>query len=234
MVQAASPFTRADVRGRVANFDGLLGANLTLPREVRDAIARRRVVAAYRLPAAPNPGHLVTPAAAEAGLAIAQAAGSSITIDTTGIAAARLAETELEDRVAVLAHAKAAADDRLIGAVRRHQGEVVTALQARHAKVAEAFVPAALRLPAGLPSELALRADQAVRSDWLLVADGVGEFAVLRGLLDQVADAGRHLPSPAVLAARWVRSDAARGSDTRPGAGSPTTGSTPSRAAASS
>ena len=177
--------------GRLVTLDSL---GIPLPAAVGRAIAAFTAAEALRVPAPPRPGVLVRQAmTGEADRLARQAAESARPSfdlgDVSAVAAARAEEQAAADRQALATEVRDAAALVLAEAVAENAGQVIAAIQARHAEVVADLVKRARRLPPGASDVTALEAGGQHRADFLAVRDAVAELDRLRAAI-RLADDG--------------------------------------------
>jgi hypothetical protein len=174
-----------DPRFTTGRLVALAGLGIGLPAEVSRAIAAFTAAEQLQVPAPARPGVLVREAmTAEAGRLARKAAESARPSfdlrDVSAVTAARAAEQEAIDRLALAQELRDAAAVVLGQAVAQHRGELVTAIQAKHQAIVADLIKRAKRLPPGADEQTALETGGQHRTDWLACRDAVAELDRLR------------------------------------------------------
>lgn len=160
-----------------------------LPAELTRAVVAHDAIMAMRPPAPPpGPRTAITDAATQALAAAFTKGTATVTIDTGPVAAARAAEAGHADRAQVIAALRELAPPELCRIADKHRQQIVRALQARHAEIIAALIPAAKRCPPGITETAALDAGGQVRVDYLATRDGAAQAEQLRAVLVDVED----------------------------------------------
>jgi hypothetical protein len=202
---------RTDPRYTVGKLAALGGLGVPLPPAVTRAIAAFGAAETLRMPGLPPPGEPARQAIRDVAAGLARAAAQSPRPafdlgDVSAITAARMAEQEAIDRQALAVEVRDAAALVLGEAVAQNAGQVIAAIQARHAEVVADLVKRARRLPPGADDVSALEAGGQHRADFLAARDAVAELDRLREAIRLVDDGTPPAPDDGLaMCSGWER-----------------------------